>query len=355
MKKIFVTKPYLPPKEELSYYYDKIYNSGVLTNDGPLAKELTAKLQKICEVQHFNYVTNGTIALQLALRVLGITSGEVITTPFTYVATISSILWEHCVPVFVDIEPDNFTIDAKKIEEAITEETKAIMPVHVFGYACDVDSISSIAKENNLYVIYDAAHTFGARYKGKALCSYGDISTLSFHATKLFHTIEGGACLTNDDALSFKLEWMRRFGHCGDNHMMLGLNAKQDEFNAAMGLANLAHIDFIIQSRKQAFNRYIDNLGNKYKRPKVQDDLEYNYAYFPILFDSESELEQAMNNFITHDIYPRRYFYPSCNELQYLKKKSKCKISEDISRRILCLPLWSGMSNSIIDMVCELL
>ena len=210
---ITVTKPYLPPKDEYLNYVSEIFDRGILTNQGANVRALEAKLSAFLRTEKFHYVTNGTIALQLALKALGIEDGEVITTPFSYVATTSSILWERCTPVFVDIEPDNFTIDPTKIEAAITPKTRAIMPVHVFGYACDVDAIQKIADKHNLKVVYDAAHAFASEYKGKSLATYGDISTLSFHATKLFHTIEGGACIVRDKSVSDKLELIKRFGH----------------------------------------------------------------------------------------------------------------------------------------------
>ena len=248
---IYVTKPFLPPKEVFLKKISDIFDAGILTNQGPNVLELEEKMRKYHKVNNFHYVTNGTIALQLALKALDITEGEVITTPFSYVATVSSILWERCTPVFVDIEPGNFTIDVTKIEAAITPETKAIMPVHVFGYACDVEAIEAIAVKHGLKVIYDAAHTFATRYKGKALCSYGDISTLSFHATKLFHTIEGGACIVKEKIVSDRLDLIKRFGHNGDTHLALGVNAKQDEFNAAMGLVNLDCFQDVLVERKE--------------------------------------------------------------------------------------------------------
>ena len=217
---IFVTKPFLPPKEEFLEKVSEIFDRNILTNQGPNVFELEEKMRHFMKVNYFHYVTNGTIALQLALRALNITEGEIITTPFSYVATVASILWERCTPVFVDIEPDNFTIDVGKIEAAITSRTKAIMPVHVFGYACDVVEIERIARNHGLKIIYDAAHAFGSYYKGKSLASYGDISTLSFHATKLFHTIEGGACVVKEKIISDKIELMKRFGHHGDEHFI---------------------------------------------------------------------------------------------------------------------------------------
>ena len=223
----YVTQSFMPPWTEYAKILKSIWKRGVLTNQGPCVRELQKKLADFLGVQHFHYVTNGTVALELALSALDIDGGEVITTPFSYVATTSSILWQRCKPVFVDIEPDNFTIDPNKIEAAITPKTKAIMPVHVFGYVCDVDKIQKIADKHHLKVIYDGAHAFGSRYKGRSLLSFGDVSTLSFHATKLFHTVEGGACIVKDKSVSDKLELQKRFGQNGDNQLMLGINAKQ--------------------------------------------------------------------------------------------------------------------------------
>lgn len=342
---IFVTKSFMPPISEYEKYIEQIWKNRVLTNQGPLLRELEAKIQDYLGVKHFQYVENGTIALQLSLQALGIESGEIITTPFSYVATTSSILWQRCKPVFVDIEPNNFTIDVNKIEAAITPQTKAIMPVHVFGYACDVETIEVIAEKHNLRVIYDGAHAFGSRYKGKSLLSYGDISTLSFHATKLYHTIEGGGCIIKDSEISRKLDLIKRFGHQGDNHICLGINAKQSEFNAAMGLANFEYIKDIIRERKRVSEGYDKLLAGRVGRPKAQKDLDYNYAYYPVIFSSEEELQQVFSSLNKEDIYPRRYFYPSLNELPYLEEKESCPISEDISHRIACLPLYPELSD----------
>lgn len=351
----YVTKPYLPPKEEYLKRVEAIFDRNILTNQGPEVLELEESMRSFLGVEHFQYVTNGTIALQLALHALGISDGEIITTPFSYVATISSILWERCTPVFVDIEPENFTIDPEKIERAITPRTKAIMPVHVFGYACNVEAINAIAQKYGLKVAYDAAHTFGARYKGKSLCSYGDISTLSFHATKLFHTVEGGACIINDKIVSDKLDYAKRFGHHGDTHVMLGINAKQDEFNAAMGNVIFAHIHDIMNERKRLSQFYDSLLAGKIRRPAFQKDLEYNYAYYPVVFESESERLAAFDRLNGLNVFPRRYFYPSLNTLPYLKEQSSCPVSEDICSRVACLPLFVGLEDSLVKKICEAL
>lgn len=343
MSKILVTKPYLPPKQEYLEQVNKIFATCYLTNQGPLLKELEKNLSNFLGVENFHYVTNGTIALQIALESLDIREGEIITTPFSYVATTSSILWQRCKPIFVDIEPNNFTIDINKIEAAITPRTKAIMPVHVFGYACDVEAIEKIARKYNLKVIYDAAHAFACKYKGKYLCSYGDIATLSFHATKLFHTVEGGACIVKDKYISDKLELIKKFGHVGDEHFALGINAKQSEFHAAMGLAVFPHLKEIIERRK-AISQYYDScLGNILSLPKKQENLEYNYSYYPVLFKNEEQLLKVFKALNKQEIYPRRYFYPSLNTLPYVDKQ-KCPISEDIASRIACLPLYPDLT-----------
>jgi dTDP-4-amino-4,6-dideoxygalactose transaminase len=309
-----------------------------------LLQELEKKISNYLQVKNFHYLTNGTIALQVALKALDINDGEIITSPFSYVATLSSILWERCQPVFVDIEADNFTIDVNKIEEKITPQTKAIMAVHVFGYSCNIDAIKNIADRYNLKIIYDAAHAFGSVYKGRSLLSYGDIATCSFHATKLFHTIEGGACIVNNKEVSERLELIKKFGHIGDDHYCLGINAKQSEFNAAMGLANYPYIDGIINKRKKIVEVYDNELSSTIQRPKTQKDLQYNYSYYPILFRSESELLKVFAALNKENIFPRRYFYPSLNTLSYLNKYEPCINSEDIASRIACLPLYPELS-----------
>lgn len=354
MNKIYVTKSFLPPEDEYMNNVHKIFETYQLTNNGPLLQELEQKLSAYLEVLNLQCVTNGTIALQLALKALDIENGEIITTPFSYVATTSSILWERCQPIFVDIESNNFTMDVTKIEDLITPKTKAIMPVHVFGYACNVERIEQIATKHNLKVIYDAAHAFGSKYKGKSLTSYGDISTLSFHATKLFHTIEGGACICKDKKISEKLDLHKRFGHNGDNHFCLGVNAKMSEVHAAMGLANFPYIEDIILQRKFLSDLYDNLLSGRLIRPKKQIDLDYNYAYYPVVFENEKQLLQLITALNNENIYPRRYFYPSLNTLPYLEKVQSCPISEGIASRILCLPLYYGLEEKVVKKIAEI-
>lgn len=330
---------------------DDIWRTGQLTNNGPFLKDFEKRVKSHESVKYFQFVANGTIALQLALESLDIRDGEVITTPFSYVATTSSILWHRCKPVFVDIDPDTLCIDPLKIEAAITKKTKAIMPVHVFGNPCDVELIAKIAKKHKLKVIYDAAHAFGVRHKGKSLIDYGDVSAISFHATKSFHTIEGGGLVARTKETDTKIDLIKRFGHVGDEHYALGINAKANEFQAAMGLANLPYFKSNVAERKRLTRMYDDKLGSKVQRQMRAGDTVSNYTYYPIILQSEHQLRSVMKKLEGESIHPRRYFYPSLNKLPYLQNASDCLVSEDISSRILCLPLFPGLEDSVVDTV----
>lgn len=355
MNNIYVTKTFLPPIEEYEEYLKKIWQNNQLTNQGPLLQDFQEQVVSHLGVKYFHFLANGTLALQLAIKALGITEGEIITTPFSYVATTSSILWEKCEPVFVDIKPDTFCIDPSKIEAAITPSTKAIMAVHVFGNPCDVDAIELIARKHDLKVIYDGAHAFGVTYKGRSLLDYGDISTCSFHATKVFHTIEGGGIFTRDAAISERVDIIKRFGHNNDDHITLGINAKASEFQAAMGLVNIKHLVHITAQRKKVFDQYDNEIGDKFNKPRIVKDTLPNYAYYPLLLGSEEELLGVIGRLNSNNIFPRRYFYPSLNKLKYLKNTQACPISEDISRRIMCLPLYAGLDEKDVTRICEIL
>jgi dTDP-4-amino-4,6-dideoxygalactose transaminase len=355
MKNIYVTKTFLPKKEEYQAYLDQIWSSDQLTNQGPLLQQLELQLKQVLTVDNFHFVSNGTTALQIALRALGITEGEVITTPFTYVATTSAIMWEGCTPVYVDIEPDTFCIDPKKIEAAITSKTKAIMPVHVFGNPCDIEAIDAIAKKHNLKVIYDAAHAFGVTVDGRSLLNYGDISICSFHATKPFHTIEGGCLVVKDKLVSDKVELIKRFGHNGDEHYVLGINGKANEFQAAMGLCNLKYFQEFVAARKKISELYDELLDKRFKRPAKPDNLGHNYSYYPVLLKDEAELRETVSQLGMKGIFPRRYFYPSLNKLPYINREQTCEVSEDIASRILCLPLYYGLEDSVIKEISEVM
>lgn len=352
---INVTRSFMPPMEEYEKYIKKIWDNRYLTNEGPFLNELKEKLKEYLSIDYVNIVTNGTVAIQLALKSLNIEEGEIITTPFSFVATTSAAVWERCTPVFVDINPETFCIDADKIEEAITEKTKAILAVHVFGYPCEVEKIEKIAKKHDLKVIYDGAHAFGSVYKGRSLLSYGDVTTCSFHATKLFHTIEGGACFIKEKETDEKIQSLKNFGAVSGEYKIAGINAKMSEFNAAMGLANIKYISEIIEERKNLCELYDELLKGIGQRPKVEEDLEYNYIYYPIVFESEEKVLEIMKALNENQINPRRYFYPSLNKLDYIKQKVDCPVSEDISKRILCLPLYNGLAKEDIINICNII
>ena len=333
-----VTKPYLPERKKLDAYIDKIYDSNWLTNNGPLVQEFENRLAQYLGVKYILPVVNGTLALQVAYKVLDL-KGEVITTPFSFVATTSSLMWEGLKPVFADIDPETFNIDPKEIEKKITSKTSAILPVHVFGNPCDVKEIERIADKNNLKVIYDAAHAFGVKKDGNSILNYGDISVLSFHATKLFHTIEGGALIFKDRSLYEKAKAMINFGFENGAIKELGINAKMNEFQAAMGLCVLDDVDKILQNRKEVFNYYYENLKDIVQFQKF-DPESYNYSYVPVLFENEEELLKVEQRLNENNIFPRRYFHPTLNTLCFLEDKQHCQNSEDVSRRVLCLPVY---------------
>lgn len=352
---IYVTKSFLPKKSEYFSYIEKIFDNNLpLTNNSELVVTLERNIKNFLNIPYFHYVTNGTIAIQLALEAYQLEHCEVITTPFSYVATVNSILWQKCTPIFVDIEPNNFTIDPSKIEEKITPKTKAIVAVHVFGYACDVEKLQHIAKKYNLKLIYDGAHAFGSSYHGKSLLSYGDISTCSFHATKLFHTIEGGAIITPHEDINDIINLSKRFGHIKDTYSCVGINAKQSEFHAAMGLCNLPYLPEIISKRKKISDYYRTHLKNICQFPKKQEELTHNYAYFPVLFENEKALLTVFEKLAQKNIFPRRYFYPSLNALPFLPY-TPCSISEDIASRIACLPLYPQLSEQEIEKICQII
>jgi dTDP-4-amino-4,6-dideoxygalactose transaminase len=351
---INVTEPFLPPKEKYLSLLDEVWKRNWLTNNGPLVNELELKLKEFLEIDHLLYLTNGTIAIQLAIKALEL-KGEVITTPFSYVATTSSIVWENCTPKFVDIHPESFNIDPSKIEDAIGPNTTAILATHVYGNPCDVIAIDKIARKHNLKVIYDAAHAIGVKVEGKSILKWGDISTLSFHATKPFHTIEGGAVATNSAELLKKMSWLRNFGHDGPfKFASVGINGKNSEFHAAMGLCNLEYIDSILLKRKEDSEYYDKLLLNKLplKRPLIHPQANYNHAYYPLVFSSEAHLLAAMNELELNRIYSRRYFYPDLTDLPYVEK-SDVPIAKRIAKQVLCLPLYYTLSKTEIDMICR--
>jgi dTDP-4-amino-4,6-dideoxygalactose transaminase len=353
--RINVTRTFLPPLEEYKKYLDIIWEKKWLTNRGELVLELEEKLRRYLKVDNILATNNGTIPLQIALKNVG-KNGDIITTPFSYIATTSSIIWENCTPVFVDIDPEYLTIDEKKIEQEITDKTTAILTTHVFGNPCNIEVIKEIADKYKLKVIYDAAHCFGVQYRGRSIFEYGDISTCSFHATKLFHTGEGGALFCKDPELMHKLFYSHNFGHKGvsDFHG-LGINAKMSELQAAMGLAVFPYIDHIISGRKKVVDFYNENLDfNKVKTMKIRENTQWNYSYYPIIFSSEKVLLKVQEELLEKNIVPRRYFYPSLNSVNYVKGK-EMPISEKIAKKILCLPLYGELTVDVLRKIVQVI
>ena len=352
---INVTRTFLPPMEEYMALLKKSWDKAWITNNGELVQQLEKDLAAYLGVKHLLFCSNGTVVLQMALKAFAIT-GEVITTPFSYVATTNIILWENCTPVFVDIEPGTFCIDPLKIEAAITSRTQAILATHVYGYPCAVEKIEIIAKKYKLKVIYDGAHAFGTLCGGKQLLSYGDVSTCSFHATKLFHTVEGGCIITADDAMAEKLKLYRSFGHVGDEYFSIGLNGKNSEFHAAMGVCNLRYLPGIIAARRKISGWYDTYLeGTNLKRPLLPGDTQYNFAYYPVIFGSEAIMKKTMTSLQQQQVNTRRYFYPSLNKLPFLDATVSCPVSEAIAASVLCLPLFHDLAQADVERICTII
>lgn len=350
-----VTKTYFPSIEKYQFQLERIWKNGWLTNRGELVKELEQKIQDRLLSVPLLIMNNGTVPLQIALKMLA-KGGEVITTPFSYVATTSSIIWEGCSPIFADIDERTFTIDVNEIRKKITNKTTCILATHVFGNPCDVEAIETLAKENNLFVIYDAAHCFGVTYKGKSLFNYGDMSTCSFHATKVFHTAEGGALFTsNPDWMTMAFQ-SHNFGHLNaTDFSLVGINAKISELQAAMGLSMLGEMDLVLSERKAVVDFYLQHLDfSRVQTIALRQETNWNYSYFPVVFESEWVLNKVVAALAEKNVFPRRYFYPSLNHLPYISGQS-CPISESISSRVLCLPLYVGLSkenlNNIVDVI----
>lgn len=352
---INVTQPFLPPLEEYQKYIAEIWDRNWLTNDGPLLRRLESSLREYLGIEHLAMLGNGTIALQIAIKALNL-KGKIITTPFSYVATTSSIVWENCTPVFVDIDSLTWNLNPDKIEEKIDDETKAILATHVFGNPCAVKEIEKIAKKHNLKVIYDAAHSFNVRIDGQSIFNYGDISTSSFHATKIFHTIEGGIVTTKDENTFNKVLKLRNFGHDGFYKFKgIGINGKNSEFHAAMGLCNLKHIEEILKVRKRQYLFYLDLLKNQdLQFQSIYPNCDYNYSYFPIVFNSSKHMVNSMKALDENRIFARRYFYPLLSELDYVQSE-EMKVAKRISEHVICLPLYHTLKEEEQQLIASLI
>lgn len=355
MAAIPVTKTFLPPIEAYQAILKRAWDKQWITNRGELVVELEEKLRKHLAVKNILITNNGTVPIQIALKALGL-KGEIITTPFSYVATTASIVWENCQPVFVDIHPEYLTIDESKIEAAITPKTTAILATHVFGNPCHLEAITSIAKKHGLKIIYDAAHSFGVKYKGESVFNFGDVSTCSFHATKIFHTGEGGALFCSDEVLNHKLFYSHNFGHNGPLAFHgLGINGKISELQAALGLSVLPHMNEISSARKVVVDYYNTHFKDvAIEKIRIREGTEWNYSYYPVIFKSEEQMTTVLKKLNENEIFPRRYFYPSLNTIEYTKGQSM-PISESIASRILCLPLYVGLSTAELNKIVSLI
>lgn len=361
---ILVTRSSLPSFEEYCEEIKPIFESHHLTNMGPIYKRLQHQLMDYLGVQQLSMFVNGHMALEMAFQAMGLkdSGGEVITTPFTFVSTVHAITRNGLKPVFCDIKPDDYTIDPEKIEALITDKTVAIVPVHVYGNLCDVETIDRIAKKHNLKVVYDAAHAFGTKYRNRGVGTFGDAAMFSFHATKVFNTIEGGALAFSDESLRRPLHELKNFGQHGENVTDVGGNAKMDEFRAAMGICNLRHIEDSIQSRAFAAKCYDDRLRgvDGIRLCDRQIGVEPNYAYYPVYFDESrfgKSRDDVLAELAANDIFARKYFYPAINEMKCYRdaETQETPIAHDASLRILTLPMYEGMTTDEIDMICDVI
>lgn len=362
---IFVTQPALPPLEEFTTYLSRIWDSKILTNNGPFHQQFEKELAEYLGIKHISIFSNGTLALITALQALRIT-GEVVTTPFSFVATTHSLWWNNIKPVFADIEPGCFTLDPEKIEAAITPQTTAILPVHVYGYPCKVDAIARIADTYGLKVIYDAAHAFGVRINGQSILNYGDLSILSFHATKAFNTIEGGAIISPDEKTKRRIDFLKNFGFADEVTVIEpGINAKMNELQAAFGLVQLKHIDCYTKKRKDICALYRSQLQGI---PGLQmlDDIvgtELSYTYFPILIDTCNfgrQRDEVYEELKRNKIFGRRYFYPLISHFPTYRHipsadKNNLPVAERVASQVICLPLYPDLPDEDVMRIARII
>lgn len=364
MKDILVTQSSMPDFEEYVNEIKSIFECRWLTNMGEKHQILEKKIKEYFGAKNISLLTNGHLSLYVGIQAMNFPKGsEVITTPFSFASTTHAIVQNGLKPVFCDINEEDYTIDVNKIEELITENTVAILPVHVYGHVCDVEKIDEIAKKHNLKVIYDAAHVFGVKYKGKHVVNYGDISMISFHATKVFNTIEGGALICEDEKIRNQVNKLRNFGICGEQIEFVGINAKMNEFCAAMGICNLRHVEEDIIKREKIYNRYLENFKDEkgIKVCKIQKNVESNYAYFPIIFEKNifgKDRNEVMEELKNEKIYTRKYFYPIINEFDcYREFYNSCNtpIAKKISENVLTIPLYPDLELEDVDRICKII
>jgi dTDP-4-amino-4,6-dideoxygalactose transaminase len=351
-----VSKPFMPPLSEVAVYLARAWSAGVLTNQGELVRELEAALRERLSAPNLLVVANGTLALQLAIRAFDL-RGEIITTPFSFAATATSILWEHCTPIFADIDPSTLNLDPAAARAAFTPRTTAILATHVYGNPCDVDAFATLRADTGCALLYDAAHAFDVKIRGESILSFGDASALSFHATKVFHSAEGGAIVLRDSERRRRVERLRNFGQSTPGTFdELGMNAKMSEMNAAVGLTVLAHLETIIARRCAITETYDAALGSdspSLQRPTWHPDATRNHAYYPVVLESEGRTLRVVNALEGSGYQARRYFYPALSKLPYLPTQD-CPVAEDIARRVLCLPLHADMAPSHARAIADL-
>ncbi|MCB1230171.1 MAG: DegT/DnrJ/EryC1/StrS family aminotransferase [Verrucomicrobiae bacterium] len=350
-----VTRSFLPGLDEYVALLEGVWETGQLTNHGPLVTRLESRLRDYLDVDHLFAICNGTVALQIAIEALEF-AGDVITTPFSYVATTSSLVWQHCRPVFADIDRESLAIDPAAIESVITPETTGILATHVYGFPCDIDGIGRVAEKYGLKIIYDAAHCFGARFRGRGMMRYGDAAISSFHATKIFHCAEGGAVTVSDSELAERVAYMRNFGHKGrEDFHGIGINGKLSELHAAMGLAVFEHVEDIIASRRAVVEDYWQRLdgveGLRFLKPGPEVD--WNYAYLPVVLPDERAVESVRDRLAEASIYPRRYFYPPLHRLPGLEPGPSMPVAEEMATRVMCLPVFPGIEEMVVEKVAS--
>ncbi|MBH9966626.1 DegT/DnrJ/EryC1/StrS family aminotransferase [[Bacillus] enclensis] len=355
---VTVTQPSLPDFESYMSYVKEIWDRKWLTNNGPVHEDFKKQLKQYLHSSNVELFTNGHLALEVSLKALGLT-GEVITTPFTFASTIHAIRNCNLEPVFCDIDPNKFNIDPLKIEELITERTSAILAVHVFGQPCDVSAIEEIADKHGLKVVYDAAHAFGVEVDGKGIANFGDVSMFSFHATKVFHSIEGGMLSYSDDSLTPVLNAYKNFGMTSPEDInYIGTNAKMNEFQAAMGLCNLEIVDNEIKSRGEAFKRYMKELDKlkDIQLMNVPDAVKPNYSYFPVLLKDQGQRDFLSDQLAKYKVIARKYFYPLCSQFEcYDYDANETPIALNVSNRVLCLPMHANLSVQEVSQICEII
>ncbi|MDR3362193.1 MAG: DegT/DnrJ/EryC1/StrS family aminotransferase [Desulfovibrio sp.] len=353
-----VTKALVPDRGEYLRHLDTILASHSLTNNGPLCRKLEQELAVYLHTPRLALCSNGTSALQLALHAAGLAGKRVMTAPFSYVATVSALLWVGCDVVFADIDEETLCLDPASVTERMTPDTAGLLPVHMYGNICDVDALADIAGESGVkpLVIYDAAQCFGSVFRGKSVLEYGDYAVCSFHATKVFHTVEGGCVIAHTPEALEALTLLRACGHRGDEHILLGINAKLSEVHAAVGLSLLDRVADNIAGRAKVSAMYDALLpAQGLRRPNQREGLEYNYAYYPVMFEDEKTLLRVVERLNAKNIFPRRYFYPALNTLPYLKARQTCPVAESIAPRILCLPLYSGLEDALIEKIVRVI